>query len=634
MAASAKKQANAQQQALHLSDAPIDLNAIRENHRKHFKKIMDKIRGQNKWVVLKKEMLRLLNIVVGRVVKIKTAYLEEEVRFSPDATNVVYLIRPEVETMSLIVKQIQAKRRHVGVEDRKYHIVMIPSSSLRCRQVLEREGLLNQVEIIEFPLDLIPLDRDLITCALPNLLRSSIVYGDYQPLNHLARALLKLEIMYGRFTQIRGKGQLSTIVMKLMERFKRESDELLMIHDQPEIDQLILIDRLTDPITVLATQRTYEGIIDEIEGIANSHAEFDKDLLGKAGTGKTRDGKKKIALNSADRIFQRCRDLNFEYALGPWFSQASQDVKKYFDQRHEAKQDTSQLKKFFGMLGSRHEDHMKLTLHINIASDLGKKTNKFMPWKRQMRIESELLEGSSQEDPEQYVIELCGRGASFSRVLRLMCLTSLCRGGLRSYEALKKEILQTYGYHHMLTLQKMEKSGLLNSKKLLNFGAKEAKFNFAVLRKSLNLYETLTPKDYQGGQLGLRDLNAIGSNYAPLSGRIVETLHAHPKPEGWLEKLTQSLPGEYFSRTEGTMGDNSIPSERPKRIMVCFVGGVTYAEVSAIRMLEQRKPDEYQFMILGSSITSGEKFLSQFVSNTSKNVEEMLNQARRRFDVL
>ena len=75
---------------------------------------MDKIRGQNKWVVLKKEMLRLLNIVVGRVVKIKTAYLEEEVRFSPDATNVVYLIRPEVETMSLIVKQIQAKRRHVG----------------------------------------------------------------------------------------------------------------------------------------------------------------------------------------------------------------------------------------------------------------------------------------------------------------------------------------------------------------------------------------------------------------------------------------------------------------------------------------------------------------------------------------
>merc|ERR1719499_1095786 len=87
--------------------------------------------------------------------------------------------------------------------------------------------------------------------------------------------------MFGRFTQIRGKGQLSSIVLKLMERFKQESDELLMIHDQPEIDQLILIDRLTDPISVLATQRTYEGIIDEIEGITNTQAEFDKDYLGK-----------------------------------------------------------------------------------------------------------------------------------------------------------------------------------------------------------------------------------------------------------------------------------------------------------------------------------------------------------------
>jgi len=633
MATNAKKQSSAQSsQALHLSDAPIDLNSIRENHRKQFKKIMDRIRGQNKWVVLKREMLRLLNIVVGRVVKIKTAYLEEEIRFSPDATNVVYLIWPDVDTMNLIANQIKAKRRHVGTENRSYHIVMIPSSSLRCRQVLERHELLDKVEIIEFPLDLIPLDRDLITCALPNLLRSSIVYGDYQPLNHLARALLKVEIMFGRFTQIRGKGHLSSIVLKLMERFKNESDELLMIHDQPEIDQLILIDRLTDPITVLATQRTYEGIIDEIEGIANTQAEFDKDLLGKAGSGKTRDGKKKITLNSADRIFQRCRDLNFEYSLGPWFSQASQDVKKYFDQRHEAKQDTSQLKKFFGMLGSRHEDHMKLTLHINIASDLGKKTNKFMPWKRQMRIESELLEGTSTEDPEQYVTELCGRGASFSRVMRLMCLTSLCKGGLRSYDLLKREILQTFGYHHMLTLQKMEKAGLLNSKKLLNFGAKDAKFNFSVLRKTLNLYENLTPRDYQDGHLGLKDLNAIGSNYAPLSGRLVETLHAHPKPEGWLEKLTMHLPGEHFSRTEDN--PSAVPSDRPKRIMVCFVGGVTYAEISAIRLLEQRKPDEYQFMILGSSITSGEKFLSQFVSNTSQSMEDLLTQTRNRFDAL
>ena len=39
---------------------------------------------------------------------------------------------------------------------------------------------------------------------------------------------------------------------------------------QPQIDTLLLIDRTVDPLTPLATQLTYEGLIDEMYGIHNS----------------------------------------------------------------------------------------------------------------------------------------------------------------------------------------------------------------------------------------------------------------------------------------------------------------------------------------------------------------------------
>ena len=39
---------------------------------------------------------------------------------------------------------------------------------------------------------------------------------------------------------------------------------------QPQIDTLLLIDRTVDFLTPLATQLTYEGLIDEIYGVQNS----------------------------------------------------------------------------------------------------------------------------------------------------------------------------------------------------------------------------------------------------------------------------------------------------------------------------------------------------------------------------
>ncbi len=47
----------------------------------------------------------------------------------------------------------------------------------------------------------------------------------------------------------------------------------------PEIDSLILIDRTVDLVTPMMFQMTYEGLIDEMFGIANSFIEVDAELV-------------------------------------------------------------------------------------------------------------------------------------------------------------------------------------------------------------------------------------------------------------------------------------------------------------------------------------------------------------------
>ena len=68
----------------------------------------------------------------------------------------------------------------------------------------------------------------------------------------------------------------------------------------------------------------------------------------------------------------------------------------------------------------------------------------------------------------------------FSQVLRLMCAQSFCNNGLKPkvLEFYKREITQTYGFQHIITLTNLEKAGLLRP---------HVARNYQVIRKSLRL---------------------------------------------------------------------------------------------------------------------------------------------------
>lgn len=67
------------------------------------------------------------------------------------------------------------------------------------------------------------------------------------------------------------------------------------------------------------------------------------------------------------------------------------------------------------------------------------------------------------------------------QVLRLISFQSVINNGLKPkvLEYYKRELIQTYGYHHMLTLENLGKAGLITQQ--LN------KSNYTVIRKTLRL---------------------------------------------------------------------------------------------------------------------------------------------------
>ena len=62
----------------------------------------------------------------------------------------------------------------------------------------------------------------------------------------------------------------------------------------------------------------------------------------------------------------------------------------------------------------------------------------------------------------RYIEDCICRKDPLAKVLRLICLQSITNGGLKPkvFEFYRRELLQTYGFEHALTLVQLEEAGL------------------------------------------------------------------------------------------------------------------------------------------------------------------------------
>ena len=228
-----------------------------------------------------------------------------------------------------------------------------------------------------------------------------------------------------------------------------------------------------------------------------------------------------------------------------------------------------------------------LATHTSIAEQIKEQADhrRFL---EALQAEHELVNYQNTERPVDFIEEAACQQEDLVRVLRLACLHSVVNSGLKPkvLEAYRRNVMHCYGYKHMLSLYNLDRLGLLSPQQ-------PSTRNYPVLRKRLNL--TLDDVNEQNPN----DVAYVHSVYAPLSIRLIENFY---KP-GWrsIRDVLELLPGPTLEESQPISVNLRKQSQRgpddTKVTLVLFVGGCTYAEVSALRYLSQKEDAPTEFLV-------------------------------------
>lgn len=137
------------------------------------------------------------------------------------------------------------------------------------------------------------------------------------------------------------------------------------------------------------------------------------------------------------------------------------------------------------------------------------------------------------------------------------------------------------------------------------------KSNWEVLKKALRLINldvnTSNPDDPA----------YVFNAFCPLTVRLIEEVIG----KGWgsLKEILTKIPGATeFPSQDREKEMKKVYKNKANLILIVFIGGITYAEISAIRLLNKLNPD-YKFFMLTTHITSGRRIIDKLRLNIDTN---------------
>ena len=565
------------------------------------------------------------------------------------------------------IKRLQSK------SEPDFAIIWVPRRTLVSDKILEEAGVLGDVSVEELDLQFVPLEQDVLSLELEEsfgdlclvCLVAALTPGfadsfclqrkDPTSVFLAAQALMGLQKKHGLFPRIIGKGDNAHRLMELLLRIRTEASasehsnrSRLGMMPSASVESLIIIDREIDLATPLLTQLTYEGLVDEKFGIQNNQIEIDTSIVGPApgapNPGRTpaalsQQGlKRKIQLDSSDKLYAQLRDANFTI-VPDLLRKVARQIKNDVESRHEAKT-TTELREFVNKLPGYQSEQQGLKIHTSLAEEISKYTQTDI-FDRTLEVQHNLVAGSDPALQHDTIEELISRDIPLPVILRLLCLESCVSGGIRpkDLENFKRQILHAHGFQHHLTLDALEKMQLLQPRTsanalLIPVGGGSAsdgsKTNYSSLRKVLRLIvDEVSEQDPN-------DIAYVYSGYAPLSVRLVQCVlqkeylfsltrgatAAPPKgvggaTHGWsgFEDALKSVKGETFNQVQ--KGEEQTVKARHmltgtggiKTVVIMYLGGITFTEIAALRFVAKREEGKRKFLICTTGIISGNSMM-------------------------
>jgi len=501
-----------------------------------------------------------------------------------ECRDVYYIVRPTIQMMQIISSQIKDSRENQV--EKRYYLYMCPRVTTVCEKILTDNEVLGEFEVIEpLAIYLIPLEKDLISMQMESAFKDLVLERDFTMYHYIARAILQLEHCFGPIPVKEGKGVSSPHALRILKMLEEEDPEYINEHPLSEIQSIVLIDRETDMITPLCTPLTYEALLDEVFGIANNVVKVPPKVLEKDET----DRDIKLSLTSADTVFQEIRDLNF-CVLKPLLVDKLQYIDNTYKEKDKQKT-VEELSKYMKKFKQAHKEASSVQNHLNLAIHITNTTIKDPFFNQNLDVEHSIIMGDTDSQVYDHIEALIGMEENLEVVLRLLCLLSQTQNGIKSkvYDFFRKEIVQTYGFQHIITISNLEKVGLIKRQ--------ETRSNWNTLKRNFQLIN----EDVNQRQPD--DIAYAYAGYAPLSLRLLESLYT----TGWNTDSVRSLAGDYYFMNYEI--EEQSTKGKPV-VVVFFLGGVTFAEVAAIRYLNSRPDAQREYVIATTHLINSNSFLS------------------------
>ena len=258
----------------------------------------------------------------------------------------------------------------------------------------------------------------------------------------------------------------------------------------------------------------------------------------------------------------------------------------------------------------KNAEKTSLTNHINI-SDYISNNQKLPIYKFYQNFERSLLKGELPNKLHDFFEDEMSKKANEYNLLKMICLESIIHSGIKYkiYEQIKKDFLNVNGYQEILLWHNLEKVEMLKPQDSNSFYS-DANNKLQLIFENVDTNEP-------------NDISYTYNGYAPIIVRLIEKSLSQG---GWnvIKDLLKKIPGETnFPSDETDIFSTSVDKQF---ILLVFIGGITYGELAAIRLLNKKNRNK-KFIVLTTGMINTKKIFdslkkgeySMTNNNTVKN---------------
>jgi len=529
--------------------------------------------------------------------------------------HVVFIVRPILSVIKQLCQLIRKQEQKILSNGVDCHLWFAPRKSYLCLQKLQEEQVYGTFcSIDELKLEAICLEDDVLSCEYKKSFTELHLDKDNSSLFHSAKALMKIQKHYGIFPSVYGKGTNAKKVISLLQKMTNEEESCDLDEDNSQIDRVLVIDRSIDLLTPLLTQLTYEGLIDEKYGIEHTFTCVPPEkFVNQSRSSEVPTEYKKISLTSKSALYTEIRDKSFN-TINSAIKQELNQLKTIEKRKDEIWGNLKEAHQYVKDVPEFLNRKSALSNHIAIIELLQEHIGSD-DFQDILQTEQDIINFVNTDKINSHIEDCIFQRKPITQVLRLICLQSICNNGLKQKIAdyYKREILQTYGYKHLLSIDKLEKCNLFKIE-----GINNDMWNYNIINRSLHL--TVDSFNEQEPN----DISYVYNGYAPLSVKLAQIL-SNP---GWrsIEEVLKLLPGPTINdvkltknnNTRNQQGTGSFNSSQSRDqsclTLVFFIGGVTYSEISALRFLTSEVNDGTDYLVATTDIINGEKLINQIIA--------------------